>query len=57
MNDPAEVVIDFKNARVKDHSALEAIDLLAERYTQLARRFICATSVRIAWSCSTKLKA
>ena len=31
--DPVEVVIDFKNARVKDHSALEAIDLLAERYT------------------------
>jgi SulP family sulfate permease len=36
--DPAEVVIDFKNARVKDHSALEAIDLLAERYTQLGKK-------------------
>jgi SulP family sulfate permease len=37
-DDPAEVVIDFKNARVKDHSALEAIDLLAERYTQLGKK-------------------
>jgi SulP family sulfate permease len=36
--DPAEVVIDFKNARVKDHSALEAIDLLAERYTKLGKK-------------------
>lgn len=37
-DDPAEVVIDFKNAQVKDHSALEAIDLLAERYTQLGKK-------------------
>jgi SulP family sulfate permease len=37
-DDPAEVVIDFRNARVKDHSALEAIDLLAERYTQQGKK-------------------
>ncbi len=37
-DDPEEVVIDFKNARVKDHSALEAIDTLAERYTQLGKK-------------------
>ncbi|EQD31840.1 sulfate permease family protein, partial [mine drainage metagenome] len=36
-DDPDEVVIDFRNARVKDHSALEAIDLLAGRYTQLGK--------------------
>jgi len=36
--DPVEVVIDFKNAQVKDHSALEAIDLLAERYTQQGKK-------------------
>lgn len=35
--DPDVVVIDFRNARVKDHSALEAIDLLAERYTQTGK--------------------
>jgi len=31
-NDQAQVVIDFKNARVVDHSALVAIDSLAEKY-------------------------
>ncbi|MDP2779600.1 SulP family inorganic anion transporter [Devosia sp.] len=36
--DPAEVVIDFKNARVKDHSGLEAIDQLAERYAELGKK-------------------
>lgn len=30
--DPAEVIIDFKNSRVCDHSAIEAIDNLAEKY-------------------------
>lgn len=30
--DPEDVVIDFKYSRVWDHSALEAIDALAERY-------------------------
>ncbi len=37
-DDPAEVIIDFKNAQIKDHSALEAIDLLAERYTQEGKK-------------------
>lgn len=36
--DPEEVVIDFRHARVKDHSGLEAIDQLAERYTQLGKK-------------------
>ena len=30
--DPQDVVIDFRYSRVWDHSALEAIDALAERY-------------------------
>ena len=30
--DPDKVIIDFKNARVWDHSALEAIEALAARY-------------------------
>lgn len=33
-NDPADVVLDFKYCRVWDHSALEAIDSLAEKYTR-----------------------
>ncbi|MEO0509483.1 MAG: SulP family inorganic anion transporter [Verrucomicrobiota bacterium] len=31
-NDPAEVVIDFRNSRVWDHSGIEAINTLTERY-------------------------
>ena len=31
-NDPDRVIVDFINARVYDHSGLEAIDSLAERY-------------------------
>ena len=31
-NDPQDVIIDFKHARVADHSAIEAIDTLSERY-------------------------
>jgi SulP family sulfate permease len=30
--DPDKVIIEFKNSRVADHSAIEAIDTLAERY-------------------------
>ncbi|MDO8310604.1 MAG: SulP family inorganic anion transporter, partial [Sideroxyarcus sp.] len=37
-DDPEEVVIDFRNARVKDHSGLEAIDQLAERYSRLGKK-------------------
>ncbi len=32
INDANDVVIEFKNSRVVDHSAIEAIDTLAERY-------------------------
>ncbi|MHA7110976.1 SulP family inorganic anion transporter [Sunxiuqinia elliptica] len=31
-NDPAEVIIDFKESRIMDQSAIEAINKLAERY-------------------------
>lgn len=37
-DDPDEVVIEFRRARVVDHSALEAIDGLAERYQQVGKR-------------------
>lgn len=36
--DQDEVVIDFRDSRVCDHSALEAIDTLAERYLKLGKR-------------------
>lgn len=35
--DPHHVVIEFRDARVVDHSAIEAIDTLAARYQQLGK--------------------
>ncbi|ORU92705.1 MAG: sodium-independent anion transporter [Cycloclasticus sp. symbiont of Bathymodiolus heckerae] len=32
INDPQEVIVDFARSRVSDHSGIEAIDTLAERY-------------------------
>ncbi|PVZ65388.1 SulP family inorganic anion transporter [Pelagibaculum spongiae] len=37
-NDPQDVIIDFRNSRVVDHSGLEAIDSLAERYLNAGKR-------------------
>lgn len=36
-NDPDDVVIEFRNSRVVDHSAIEAIDALAEKYRQAGK--------------------
>jgi SulP family sulfate permease len=36
--DPQDVVIEFLRARVADHSAIQAIDALAERYRLLGKR-------------------
>ena len=37
-DDPHDVVIEFRRARVVDHSAIQAIDALAERYRQAGKR-------------------
>ncbi len=37
-NDREEVYIDFANSRVADHSGLEAIDALAERYSSVGKK-------------------
>jgi len=37
-NDPAEVVIDFKDARVMDSSGAEAIDGITEKYKKLGKK-------------------
>lgn len=37
LNDPAEVIIDFKESRVVDHSAIEALNKLTERYAKLGK--------------------
>ncbi|WP_051218981.1 SulP family inorganic anion transporter [Oceanobacter kriegii] len=36
-NDPQKVLVDFADSRVWDHSALEAIDTLAERYAEAGK--------------------
>ncbi|MFN3586147.1 MAG: SulP family inorganic anion transporter [Moraxellaceae bacterium] len=37
-DDPEHVVVEFRRARVADHSAIEAIDALAARYQALGKR-------------------
>ena len=37
-DDPQEVVVEFRRAKVVDHSAIEAIDALATRYQQAGKR-------------------
>ncbi|MCL1094764.1 MULTISPECIES: SulP family inorganic anion transporter [Shewanella] len=36
--DPEDVIVDFQNSRVCDHSALDAIDTLAERYVSAGKK-------------------
>ncbi|MBY4678486.1 SulP family inorganic anion transporter [Marinobacterium arenosum] len=36
-NDPNEVIVDFASSRVMDHSGLEAIDALADRYQKAGK--------------------
>lgn len=36
--DPDEVVVEFRRARIMDHSAVEAIDSLATRYQHAGKR-------------------
>ena len=36
-NDPKDVIVEFQHARVSDHSAIEAIDTLPERYLSLGK--------------------
>lgn len=36
-NDPDDVIIEFQNSKVVDHSAIEAIDSLAERYIKAGK--------------------
>jgi MFS superfamily sulfate permease-like transporter len=37
-NDPAEIVIDFKESRIVDHSAIEAINKVTERYSRAGKK-------------------
>jgi len=37
-NDPAEVIIDFKESRITDMSAIEALNKLTERYQKAGKK-------------------
>lgn len=37
-NDPDEIVIDFKGSKVMDHSAIEALNCMTERYAKLGKK-------------------
>lgn len=37
-NDPKDVIVDFKESRVVDHSAIEALNQLTERYSKIGKR-------------------
>lgn len=52
-NDPDEVIIDFKYARVMDHSAIEAIHSLSERYQALGKTL---TLIRLSEDCQKLFK-
>ncbi|MCF8060639.1 MAG: SulP family inorganic anion transporter [Bacteriovoracaceae bacterium] len=36
--DPQEVIVDFKESRIVDHSAIEALNQLTERYSKVGKR-------------------
>ena len=52
-NDPEEVVIDFKNARVMDSSGAEAIDALTEKYRKAGKKL---TLRHLSEDCKKTLK-
>ncbi|OEU69976.1 MAG: sodium-independent anion transporter [Desulfuromonadales bacterium C00003093] len=37
LNDPQEIIIDFKESRVVDHSAIEVLNKLTERYAKVGK--------------------
>jgi len=52
-NDPDNVIIDFKYAKVMDHSAIEAINSIAERYNSLGKKL---TLIRLSKECELLFK-
>lgn len=40
INDPVEVIIDFKDSRIVDHSGIDAVQKLTERYSKLGKKVI-----------------
>jgi SulP family sulfate permease len=38
LNDPDEIIIDFKESRIADHSAIEALNKITERYAKVGKK-------------------
>jgi len=38
LNDPAEVIIDFKESKIVDMSAIDAVNKITERYAKLDKK-------------------
>ncbi len=52
-NDPNQIVLDLKYAKVMDFSAIEAIDAIAKKYEQVNKKFIVT---RAGENCRVLLK-
>jgi SulP family sulfate permease len=52
-DDPAVVILDFKNSKVCDHSGIEAIHGLSEKYKSLDKKLVLK---HLSSECSTLLK-
>lgn len=52
-NDPDNIVIDFKYAKVMDHSAIEAINSITEKYNSLGKK---VTLIRLSEDCQKLFK-
>jgi sulfate permease, SulP family len=52
-NDPDDIIIDFKYAKVMDHSAIEAINSIAEKYYSLGKTL---TLIRLSEDCKRLFK-
>ncbi len=52
-NDPDNIIIDFKYARVMDHSAIEAINSITQKYNDLGKE---VTLIRLSQDCQVLFK-
>ncbi|TCT14890.1 SulP family sulfate permease [Natranaerovirga pectinivora] len=52
-NDPNEIIIDLKYAKVMDHSAMEAINGVADKYHTLGKK---VTLIRLSQNCQVLFK-
>ncbi|MEM6318460.1 MAG: SulP family inorganic anion transporter [Bacteroidota bacterium] len=53
LNDPNSIVIDFKESRVADMSAIEALNRITERYQKVGKK---VELINLSWDCQQLLK-